>query len=221
MSTIRNLLRRGNSKLGEAIHTWSLPAVTTCPGASEVCQRACYARRGRFATTRFRRRLAGNLDVSKRFDFDRLIAGEVKRRGVHVLRVHVAGDFYDSEYTEAWCRIARRCPRTTLYCYTRSWRVPGILPAVIDLGSEPNVRLWWSIDRETGLPESVPVGVNLAYLDDGHGAEGSRQADLIFRVHRLRPAYPTAYPLRLVCPAERPAADTTCTACGRCWRADK
>ena len=32
MTMIRPLLGRGNGKLGEAVHTWSLPAVATCPG---------------------------------------------------------------------------------------------------------------------------------------------------------------------------------------------
>lgn len=43
MSTIRNLLTRGNGKLGEGIRAWSLPAVETCPGRSDLCARVCYA----------------------------------------------------------------------------------------------------------------------------------------------------------------------------------
>jgi len=43
VSTIRNLLTRGNGKLGEGIRAWSLPAVETCPGRSDLCARVCYA----------------------------------------------------------------------------------------------------------------------------------------------------------------------------------
>jgi hypothetical protein len=57
---IRNLLTRGNGKLGEGIHTWSLPAVETCPGRSDLCSRVCYARSGRFRTRTMQARLASS-----------------------------------------------------------------------------------------------------------------------------------------------------------------
>jgi hypothetical protein len=41
---LRNLLVRGNRKLGESVHSFSVPAVDTCPGRSAPCERACYAR---------------------------------------------------------------------------------------------------------------------------------------------------------------------------------
>ena len=39
MGTVPNLLGKGNGKLGENIHTWSIPAVDTCPGRSPLCER--------------------------------------------------------------------------------------------------------------------------------------------------------------------------------------
>ncbi len=219
MSSLRNLLTRGNSKLGEAIFGFSLPAVTTCPGRSGVCESNCYARRGRFVTDATRSRMEENLGASGRRGFVARMVAEIRRRGVHVLRIHVSGDFYSAEYTEAWSRIARMTPRTRHYCYSRSWRVASIRPALIDLGREPNVRMWWSVDRETRLPgDLLPIGVNVAWLDDGQEAEDATEADLVFRVQRLRPEVPTLYPLRLTCPTERPATPhTTCSDCGRCW----
>ena len=61
MSIVRFLLTRGNGKLGEAIHAFSLPAVSTCPGRSALCERHCYARHGRFRTDMVRDRLQANL----------------------------------------------------------------------------------------------------------------------------------------------------------------
>ncbi len=218
MSSLKNLLSRGNTKLGEGVFAFSIPAVLTCPGRTPLCQEACYARRGRFATGSIRSRLEENLGASGRPGFAARMIAEIRRRGVHILRVHVSGDFYDAGYVEAWCRIARMTPRVRLYCYSRSWRVPSILPALNDLSREPNMRLWWSLDRDTGWPASVPPGVNLAWLDDGEGAEGAREADLIFRIRRLRPEVPTLYPLRLVCTSERPGqGETTCSDCQKCW----
>ena len=93
MSIVRNLLQRGNSKLGEAVHHWSLPAFTTCPDRSALCEHHCYARGGRFRTRRVQYILARNLLLAARDDFEDRMVKEVKRCGVHVLRVHVSGDF--------------------------------------------------------------------------------------------------------------------------------
>src|SRR3954452_4435690 len=124
MTVRTNLLTRGNGKLGEGIHSWSLPAVETCPGRSSLCESVCYARSGRFRTQFIQDRLQANLDASLQDDFERRMVAEIRRRGVHTLRIHVAGDFYSPEYAARWLRIARQCRRTTFYAYTRSWRRP-------------------------------------------------------------------------------------------------
>ena len=62
--TVRNLLTRGNGKLGEGIHAWSIPAIETCPGRSALCERVGYAREGRFRTQFMQDRLAENLDAA-------------------------------------------------------------------------------------------------------------------------------------------------------------
>ena len=134
---IRNLLPRGNGKLGEGIHAWSLPAVETCPGRSDLCSRVCYARSGRFHTRAMQTRLSENLALSQADDFVTRITAEILRRGVNILRIHVSGDFYDARYVNKWAAIARRCPRTTFYGYTRSWRVPSIVPALVEPGRPP------------------------------------------------------------------------------------
>src|SRR5262249_49262511 len=54
------LLGRGNDKLGEGVHHFDLPAVTTCPGATDVCLGCCYARQGRFRTDVVKARLERN-----------------------------------------------------------------------------------------------------------------------------------------------------------------
>ena len=125
METVRPLLTRGNGKLGEGIHAWSLAAVETCPGRSPLCERVCYAKGGRFATDRMRERLQENLDAALADDFVKKVVAEIRRRGVHTVRVHVSGDFFSAEYARKWFEIARQCKRTTFYAYTRSWRVPA------------------------------------------------------------------------------------------------
>lgn len=216
---IRNLLTRGNGKLGEGVHAWSIPAVETCPGRSGLCSRVCYARSGRFRTRTMQSRLAENLAAARADDFAARVVAEVRRRGVHVLRIHVSGDFYDAEYAQKWATIARRCPGTTFYAYTRSWRVPTIAPALAELAGLPNVRLWYSCDAETGPPPELPPGIRIAYLQtDGHEQP---IGDLVFRVRPLRGPMASRPALAVVCPTElsvprRP--DVTCTSCRLCHR---
>ncbi len=63
------LLQHGNSKLGRAIHVWSIPAVDTCPGSTAVCRKLCYALRHRFRFDSVKRRLAWNREQCERQDF--------------------------------------------------------------------------------------------------------------------------------------------------------
>lgn len=91
METLRNLLQQGNTKLGEGIYTFSLPAVATCPGASPACRKECYALKGRFIFLRraYRRYLA----ESQEQGFAARMIGEIRRRWAGCVRIHVSGDF--------------------------------------------------------------------------------------------------------------------------------
>jgi hypothetical protein len=210
------LLQLGNSKLGRAIHVWSLPALDTCPGSTEVCRSLCYALRHRFRFASVKRRLDWNLRQSRRGDFVERMLAEIRSGGVLVLRLHVAGDFYDAEYTRKWLAIVKRSPRVRFFGYTRSWRVASIVPALGELPACGSMRLWYSTDAESGLPASVPSTGRVAYLQNLTDPPPA-SADLVFRPPRLRtlPASP------LVCEHETPAgkqSGVTCGSCTRCFR---
>jgi hypothetical protein len=185
-----------------------------------VCESVCYARTGRFRTQLVQSRLQANLDACLLDGFEDRIVKEIRRRGIHTVRVHVAGDFFSADYAGKWVRIARRCRQTRFYCYTRSWRVTTILPALAEFASLKNSRVWWSVDAETGIPEGVPANVQLAFLqregsDDPHGAR------VVFRVRHLQNTPARRIGLATVCPNETglpQAADVTCTSCRRCIR---
>jgi len=209
------LLQLGNSKLGRAIHVWSLPALDTCPGSTDVCRRLCYALRHRFRFDSVKQRLAWNRRQSRRGDFvDRMIA-EIRSSGVLVLRLHVAGDFYDAEYTRKWVAIVKRSPRARFYGYTRSWRIASLVPALEELAACSAMRLWYSTDDESGVPETVPPNVRIAYLQTTSATPLS--VDLVFRPQRLR-TLPT---LPIVCDHETASGKqqgVTCGSCARCFR---
>lgn len=212
---IRGLLTLGNRKVGECIHLWSLPPVTTCPGRSEICEGACYARQGRYRFQAVKDRLLWNFEQSLRRDFVPRMVAEIRRKGVLVLRVHCSGDFYSREYAEKWLQIMRHCPGVRFYWYSRSWRVPEIADVLERMAALKGCRAWYSLDAETGVPARVPRGVRLAYLQVGED-ERPELLDLMFRVRRLRRL---RVPLSLVCPTERPGngREINCGSCQKCW----
>src|SRR5215831_9037681 len=110
METLRNLLQQGNTKLGEGIYTFSLPAIATCPGSSPSCRKECYALKGRFIFLHraYRRYLA----ESQQDGFAARMIGEIRRRWAGCVRIHVSGDFYSAEYVRKWVAIAQACPTT-------------------------------------------------------------------------------------------------------------
>src|SRR5262249_12908763 len=155
------LLQQGNTKLGEGIYTFSLPAVETCPGSSPSCRRECYALKGRF---RFLRRAYRRYHAeSEEEGFAARMIGEIRRRWVACVRIHVSGDFYSVDYIRKWPAIAKACPSTRFFAYTRSWRRADLAEALAELSRLRNVRLWYSCDRDTGIPASVPRRVKLAW----------------------------------------------------------
>ena len=84
----------------------------------------------------------------------------------------------------------------------------------------PNVQAWYSCDRETGLPETVPPGVRIAWLMADADDAPPASADLVFRVRGLRRDVRTDIAGVRVCPTEdgqsRPDG-FGCDACRRCW----
>lgn len=218
MSKVTNLLGKGNGKLGENIHTFSIPAWDTCPGRSEACS-ICYARKGWFRIGRMREMLDRNLEASRADNFaDRMIA-EIERRWCRVVRIHVSGDFYDPAYASKWVEIAERCPDVTFYCYTRSWRVAEIVPVLEELAALENTRMWYSADDDTGIPERVPCGVRVAYLLRTEDDRGAETVDLVFRDKPLRTTVSRRVGLAMVCPVENGTdADTDCGRCKVCWK---
>jgi len=207
----------GNGKLGQSIFHFDLPAVSTCPGRSSVCEQVCYARSGNFLFPQVQERLHWCYEQSRREDFASRMAREIHRKGVLVVRIHVSGDFYSGDYAAKWLAVMRQCPRVRFYFYTRSWRIPDIAAVLEQMAQLRCCRPWYSLDDGTGLPRHVPLGVRLAYLQVS-GDERLELVDLLFRVRRLRRQ---RLPLSLVCPHETPQGKThevNCGNCGRCWQ---
>ncbi len=210
----RYLLGLGNRKLGEQIHTFSIPAIKTCPGRSNTCEKACYATRGtmRFAQKSYSRRWK----ESKKSNFAEMVTKELRHRGATKVRIHCSGDFYSPAYVRKWIAIVRASPGIRFFVYTRSWRVPKIRKELKVLAREKNIRVWYSCDAETGLPSSISRRVRIAYMATSDSDLPRGRPDLVFRVKRTTVKKFSGG--RLVCPSENGVTDTTCSRCGICWQ---
>lgn len=127
----------GNAKLGQHIATFSLPAGHTCPGAHE-----CMAKANRLTgkltdgkDTEFRCFAASQEAMfssvrGQRWDNFELLKGKTEQQmfeticeslpNATLIRVHVSGDFFSSDYFAAWMRVARAFGHITFYAYTKS-----------------------------------------------------------------------------------------------------
>ena len=166
------------------------------------------------------RRNARNHRISRSKCFATRMIAEIRERGVRVVRIHEAGDFYSKTYIKAWRAIMKACPETRFFAYTRSWRVEELAGSLRRLASLPNFELWYSEDADTG-PAPRHKHVRRAFLvikpeDEQAIPAGS---NLVFRDKIDRPAKKMAGVL--VCPYENGvigiAGKTTCERCGICW----
>lgn len=216
------MLTRGNHKLGShRIWSFSLPSGTlaTCPGMTPTCRTHCYAvamARYRPTASRLYRR---NLRLARRRDFVRRVRAFILLHKVRVIRVHVGGDFFSARYARKWLLIMRRSARTGFYFYSRSWRNRGVKAVLDQMATLANCRVWYSVDRDTGMPSDVPARVRVAWLMSEPMDLPPAGTDLVFRVRRLRRA-PVAPTMPTVCPTEdgqSRAVRITCERCGFCW----
>ena len=162
-----------NKKLGK-IPSFSLPSISTCPGASEWCKKYCYAKGWPLAFFN-KNRYTTNLARSKKPDFAKTmihrmrIYATVSQIKYPPFRIHVSGDFYNEAYVNKWIRIVRTVPQIKFYAYTRSWIRPELLPSLEKLRSLPNMQLFASCDKTMINP---PEGWRIAWIEDDSRTEG-------------------------------------------------
>jgi hypothetical protein len=216
------VLTPGNKKLGgHLIWSFSLPSGTAklCPGMTPICRRVCYAARLQSYRPQAAKLYHRNLQLAKRKDFVRRIRAFLIAQGIRVVRIHSGGEFVSPRYARKWGRIIAKSPKVKFFTYTRAWRVPAIREVLEELSQLPNLALWYSTDRETGMPESIPPRVRIAWLMTAADERPPPEADLVFRTLALRKQTAVEIEGVPVCPAENgllPSA--TCDRCRICWR---
>jgi protein gp88 len=197
---------RGNLKIGPNVYTYSRdPGLEegTCPGASAECESICYAKRVRGIVRDVWRKNSVTDEVPP-------IPEDCK-----ILRAHISGDFSSETYIQNWIARLRERPDVTFWAYTRSWRVPALLPHLEDLRKLPNVQLFASMD--VSIPENPPAGWRRAWID-GDPRAGKIQympahGDEAWAAQQNHNTFDGSY--SYLCPEET-KHQPNCEACGYC-----
>lgn len=131
----------GNLKLGPDVVSYSRlpgrpsPHGGTCPGATPECLSICYAFR-----------IDGIVRQVYEQNSQTALLPRPLPEGTKYVRIHVSGDFDTIQYIEEWISLAEQNPAVRFWAYSRSWRVPELLPALERLRALPNVQIFASMD---------------------------------------------------------------------------
>jgi hypothetical protein len=158
-----------NGKRSAIANTFGLPSGKqySCPYATSICERICYAGKLEKMYSSVREVLLHNWNLLKDADLetmsnllDDMVAAfrlDCKSKDVEMLfRIHWDGDFFSDTYTKAWRAVIMLNPDIKFWVYTRN---PHAARTLRDL---PNLSLYYSADSEN--KHLAPEGVKVAYL---------------------------------------------------------
>lgn len=164
-----------NGKTPAIANTFGLPAgkAFSCPGATSICEKVCYAGKLEKVYTNVRNLLMHNWELLRNADLDemrRLITEMIddfikdcdRRQAPKEFRIHWDGDFFSDDYAMAWRMTIESRPDVNFWVYTRTVSAARLLKGT------KNLSLYFSADNanmETAL-ELRREGILLAYLAD-------------------------------------------------------
>lgn len=122
---------------------WNILAEVTCPFATELCKKYCYAKKTEILYPATLERNKMNYRLSKESEFVEnmivFIRSELiksSKQGKKILfRIHESGDFYSFDYLKKWIEIANvfKGENITFQAYTKS--LPHIVRYMVETGS--------------------------------------------------------------------------------------
>lgn len=150
--TLKLKISPHNSKLGK-IASFSLPAITTCLGATEECKYACYAAKIERIYKNAAASYEYNLSLidSETFVDDMVV--EItkiteKKKQTKVFRWNVSGDIPNIKYLYNINKVMSKLPDITFYAYTRNWSLSNWAPHLTEIRKLSNFTLIASVDDE-------------------------------------------------------------------------
>jgi len=163
-----------NGKSPTIANTFGLPSgkAFSCPGATSVCEKVCYAGKLEKIYKGVKDVLLNNWDLLRNADqlemeallyqmIDEFDKDCNKRNAEKLFRIHWDGDFFNETYTHAWKNVIKAWPSIQFWVYTRS---DFSVPILSDVD---NLSLYFSTDDDNWQLASKlkqETGVKLAYL---------------------------------------------------------
>lgn len=163
-----------NGKSPTIANTFGLPSgkAFSCPGATSVCEKVCYAGKLEKVYKGVKDVLLNNWDLLRNADqlemeallyqmIDEFDKDCNKRNAEKLFRIHWDGDFFNETYTHAWKNVIKAWPSIQFWVYTRS---DFAIPILTDVD---NLSLYFSTDDDNWQLASElkkTNGVKLAYL---------------------------------------------------------
>jgi hypothetical protein len=208
-----------NGKTATIANTFGLPSGKSysCPGATSVCEKVCYAGKLEKVYKGVKDVLLNNWDLLRNADqlemeallyemVDEFDKDCVKRNAEKLFRIHWDGDFFNETYTNAWKNVILAFPAIQFWVYTRSDFAVPILTGI------ENLSLYFSTDDDNWelagqLKETN--GVKLAYLANNFAMGKERMLSITPK--SAIPCPENAKKLPLI--SEKGSA---CVTCGQC-----
>lgn len=154
-----------NGKTGKVGNSFGLPSgkAFSCPGATTVCEKVCYAGKLEKLFPAVRTNLTHNWDALQNKTVDEMytlldamvrdfvaetekVAKRTKTFVPLKFRIHWDGDFFSADYAEAWARVISDHSTVQFWVYTRSFTdTLNVLP-VFDKIDRANLALYLSVD---------------------------------------------------------------------------
>jgi Gene product 88 len=208
-----------NGKTPLIANTFGLPSgkAYSCPGATSVCEKICYAGKLEKVYKGVKNVLLTNWEQLKdanQQEMEALLYQMIdefdkecdKRNAQKLFRIHWDGDFFNATYTVAWKNVILAFPSIQFWVYTRSDFAVPILTGV------DNLSLYFSTDDDNWELASElkrDNGVKLAYLANNFAMGKERMLTIVNKAAIPCPENNKKLPLI----SQKGSACVTCSQC--------
>jgi hypothetical protein len=208
-----------NGKTPNIANTFGLPAgkAYSCPGATSVCEKVCYAGKLEKLYKGVRDNLIHNWELLKNADeptmvnlLEDMIADFKKdcdkRNAEKLFRIHWDGDFFNDTYTRAWQYVIISNPDIQFWVYTRVKSAAELLKGI------DNLSLYFSADSDnikTAVELKQQHGIKMAYLAQNFAIGKEQLKDMIGKSGVSCPENAKKIPLIS-------KQGSACVTCGQC-----
>jgi hypothetical protein len=179
-----NLLTQNSDLKKSGIYGWTLPAhwvelsngskFNVCPNAG-VCAAFCYAKNGTYMFSNVKKSHIEKLELVlyRRQEWIELMNIELSKSKYNgkYIRIHDAGDFFDTNYALDWIGIAIKNPQCIFYAYTKEVKMfkeltlPSNFITIYSLGGKEDYLVDKEKDRHSDVFPNYDEMINLGYND--------------------------------------------------------